>query len=385
MSAIRNRARLSSTFSVLLAVVLALTALTALSACGTSSSSNSSASAQKLLDQTFTGSHPITSGVVQLSISLSPSGSSLLSGPISLSFGGPFQSRGSGQLPASDFTASVSALGEHGSLGIISTGSAGYVTLSGVGYRLPPASFKRLETGFAGLGGSGSASGAGGIAKLGIEPLTWLHDPTVIGTETVGGVQTTEIRAGVDVEKLLSNLSTLLSKASGIGIKGIGKLPTSISPASAAKLAGEVKHPTVEIWTANSDKTLRKLQVQLTLPLTGKLSSELGGVTSLGITLTLAYTQLGQPQAISAPTSIQPYPQLTKKLNALVSEVASLASLGAGSSSSSSSSAATASPGPSSSSSGSTAALGKYSQCIQAAGSDVAKVQKCSALLQGGG
>ncbi len=313
--------------TVAVAVAVALS-LTALSACGTSS--NASSSAQKLLDQTFTGSHPISSGVVELSVSLSPSGSSLLSGPISLRFGGPFESRGSGQLPASDFTASVSALGQHGSLGIISTGTAGYVTLSGVGYRLPASSFKQLEAGFAGLGGSGSASGANGIASLGIDPLSWLIDPTVIGTEEVSGVQTTHIRAGVDVEKLLSNLSTLLSKARGVGVKGIGTLPTSISPASAAKIASEVKNTTVDVWTANADKTLRKLGVQLTLPLGGKVSNELGGVTSLGVTVVLTYAQLGQPQAISAPTNIQPYPGLTKKLNAIVAEVGSLASIGGG-------------------------------------------------------
>ncbi len=35
----------------------------------------------------------------------------MLTDPITLSFGGPFQSRGTGKLPASNFNISISALG----------------------------------------------------------------------------------------------------------------------------------------------------------------------------------------------------------------------------------------------------------------------------------
>jgi hypothetical protein len=343
-----------------------------------------------MLRATFTGSHQISSGAVGLSISLSPSGSSVLSGPISLSFGGPFQSRGAGELPESDFTASVSALGQSGSLGIISTGTTGYVTLSGTGYQLPQASFRQLEAGFSGLGGSGSSSGTGASSTLGLHPLSWLRNPTVIGTESVAGAQTTQIHADVNVRTFLESLSPLLSRASGVGVKGVGKLPTSISPATAAKLAAEIRNPSVDVWTGTSDKTLRKLELALTVPLSGKTSRELGGVSSVGVRLTLQYSDLGQPQTVSAPTHLAPYKDLTAKLNAIVSEVQGavvLGSLGsAGSSSGASGSGTTGNAGSSSSSSSSssTRALSRYSQCIQAAGKDVAKMQKCASLLGSG-
>jgi hypothetical protein len=352
------------------AVVVAFAAVL-LSACG----SSSGPSASNLLGQTFTGSHEISSGVVALSLSITPSGSSLLSGPVTLSFGGPFQSRGSGRLPESDFTASVSALGRNGSLGIISTGTSGYVTMSGTGYPLPPASFEKLESGFSGLGGSGSHTGAGTLGGLGIDPLSWLQNATVVGSETVGGVATTHIHAGVDVDALLANLSTLLSKTSGVGVKGVGKLPASISPSQRTKLAAEIRNPSVDVWTGEGDKTLRKLEVQLTVPLSGRDARDLGGARSLRIDLTLLYSDLNQPQTISAPATIKPYSVLVAKLNALMSELRGVIALGAAGGSGSSSSSS------SSSSSGAAGAVGRYSLCVKAAAGNVAKLQKCASLL----
>ena len=91
-----------------------------------------------------------------------PSGSSTLNGPITLSFGGPFQSLGKGKLPKSNFNVSISALGKTGSLGILSTGTTGYVTLQGTSYQLPAATFQKLESSFAALASSpGGGSGSG--------------------------------------------------------------------------------------------------------------------------------------------------------------------------------------------------------------------------------
>src|SRR5947209_20369599 len=107
----------------------AVGAALALAACGSSSSGSSgSGSAQSLLNQTFATGHPVKSGVLTISLSATPSGSSTLSGPIGLSISGPFQSRGTGKLPASNFTLAISALGRRGELGVISTGTSGYVT-----------------------------------------------------------------------------------------------------------------------------------------------------------------------------------------------------------------------------------------------------------------
>ena len=107
----------------------------------------SSNQASSLLAQTFKP-HSVRSGVLDVSFTLKPSGSTTLKGPITISFGGPFQTLGTGHLPQSNFTISLSAVGTSISLGILSTGTNGYVTLQGTSYQLPAATFQKLARRF---------------------------------------------------------------------------------------------------------------------------------------------------------------------------------------------------------------------------------------------
>ncbi len=361
-------------------VVLASLGLTA---CG--SASSGSANPNTLLSQTFTGTHKVTSGNLNLTLTIDASGSSLLSGPITLSFGGPFQTRGAGKLPESNFTVSATALGRSVAVGVISTGTAGYVTLQGASYRMPQATFQKLESSFSQLASTpGSSSGSGTLGKLGIQPLKWLTNPTVVGNENVGGAQTTHIHAGVNVNALLTDLNTVLEKASSLGVSGANTLKSGIPAADRTKIASEVKSPSVDIWTGTSDKTIRRLAITLTVPITGKTSSELGGLKSADISLTMQYSDLNQPQTIKAPTTVRPFSEFQSKLNAFVQQVEGAAggALGSGSSSSSGGSSSGSSGGTAT---GSSSSVTKYSQCIQKAGGDVGKMQKCAALLGSGG
>ncbi len=349
----------------------ALVAALALAACGSSStgSSGSSGSAQSLLKQTFASGKPVKSGVLGITFTLNPSGSSTLSTPVSLSVSGPFQSRGAGHLPQSNFTVAISALGRKGQLGIISTGTSGYVTLQGAAYQLPSADFQRLESGFSSVGGS--SQGGGGLSALGINPQNWLSNPTVVGSDTIGGADTTHIRSGVNVTALLKDINTLLGKASS----STGtKLPSSIPPATQQKIAAAIRNATVDVWTGKSDKVLRKLSLSLNVPVTGRLSSLAGGMTGAGVGFTLQYSDVNQPQTIAAPSNVQPYSQFTAKLRSVLTGIEG--SVGGG---------ALGGAGATGSS-GSAAAAGKitkYSQCIQSAGQDVVKMQKCASVLNG--
>jgi hypothetical protein len=347
----------------------------ALAACG---SSGSSGQASSLLRQTFSGKHTVNSGNINVSLALNPSGSSTLKGPLTLSFGGPFASLGTGKLPKSNFTVGFSALGRRGSLGILSTGTAGYVTVSGTSYQLPSSTFRQLESSFSSLtSSSGGSSGSGALSKLGIDPLHWLVNPTVVGNESVGGANTTHIRAGIDVAKLLDDLNTFLAKAPTLGVSGLGKVPSSISSATRQRIASEVRQPRFDVWTGTADKTLRKLVISLALPVTGQVSSLLGGLSSAQISLTMQYADLNQPQTINAPSSVAPYSQFQAKLRSFLSALqgglgGSLGSAGSSSSGSSSSG-----------SSGSSSAVSSYAQCLQKAGQDLSKAQQCASLLNG--
>ena len=355
---------------LLSAVVAAL----ALAACGSSSSggSGSSGGAQSLLKQTFAGGKPVKSGVLGISFMLSPSGSSTFTTPISFSISGPFQSRGAGKLPQSNFTIAISALGRKGQLGIISTGTGGYITLQGAAYQLPAADFQRLESGFSSVGGS--SQGGGGLSALGIDPQHWLTNSSVVGSDTIGGAETTHIRSGVNVTALLQDINALLGKASS---STGAKLPSSIPQATQQKIASAIKNATVDVWTGKSDKVLRKLSLKLNVPVTGRLSTLAGGMTSAGIGFSLQYSNVNQPQTISAPANVQPYAQFTSKLRSVLSGIEGSVGAGALGSTGSGSSG-------SSGTSGTTAKIQKYSACIQSAGQDVLKMQKCASLLNGG-
>ena len=352
----------------LMIVVIALPA--GLAACGSSSSGSGGESASTLLKQTFTGTHHVNSGNLSLNLTVDPSGSATLMGPISLRFGGPFQARGPGKLPAEDFTISVSALGKSGSIGLLSTGTAGYVTLQGTSYRLPAATFQKLASSFSQIP-SGTSSGSTTLSSLGINPLKWLTNPTIVGNETVGSAQTTHIRAGVNLAALLVDANKFLAKA--VSASGSTKIPTAIPLATRQRIASEIKSPSVDVWTGNSDETLRKLEINLSLPVSGKASTTLGGMKSAALGMTLQYADLNQPQTVAAPPKVRPFTEFEAKVQSFVGELQGAFGGGTGSAGS------TGSTG----SSAVTAKVLGYSKCIQQAAGDVTKMQKCASRLNG--
>jgi hypothetical protein len=371
------------------ALMAILAACLALAACGGGSSGDAAA----LLRQTFSGSHKVSSGKLNVAVTVDPSGSSTLKNPITLTFGGPFQSLGTGKLPQSNFNVSLSAGGNAGTLGILSTGTNGYVTFQGQSYQLPQAAFRKLESSFSQVASSpGSGGGSNILSKLGIQPLRWLQNPTIVANETVGGSSTTHIRATINVTALLGDFNTFLGRAASLGVSGASSFPHGISAASQSKIASTVKNPRFDVWTGTSDKTIRRLQINLTLPVTGQISTLLGGLRSADIGLSMEYDNLNQPQSITAPTSVQPYSQFQSKLRTFEQGIQSaitsqLPGLSQGTTPGSATPTTPGSSGSATSPSGSGSAANTqaYSQCIQAAGGDITKMQQCAPLLNSGG
>jgi hypothetical protein len=333
-----------------------------------------SGNAVGLLKQTFCGKHDVRSGKLDVALTVNPKGLHNLKGPISLSLSGPFQSRGSGQLPESDLTISIGAMGNAVAAEVISTGTHGYVSLQGSSYQLPQASFQSLESSFSRFAHPPGCSSKS-ASRLNLHPLHWLTDPQVAGTETVGGASTTHIHAGVDVAALLGDLGSLLSKAPSLGLGGSSG---SLSPSTISAIASAIQAPSFDAWTGVSDKTLRRLRIHLLLQIPSQFSTILGGLQSADIGLSMQYANLNQPQTVTAPTNLQPYGQLQTKVAQLFSTFRTQLS-----------GVLSGALGSGSISSGATGGLGgtsgyqAYARCIQAAGGDVTKMQKCAPLLGG--
>lgn len=303
----------------LLAVALAATAL---AGCGSASDQ-----AATLLRDTFSGNHRVSSGDLAVLLTVTPSGPSGLKGPVTLSLTGPFQSLGPGKIPASAFNVSLSATGTDAAVTITSTGSSGYVTFQGQSYKLPEATFERLESTFVRIGSvSAGGSESSALAKLGIHPERWLENPEVVGDEAIEGTNTTRIRAGINMNALLSDLTTFLKRAASAGAAGAATL---LPPATRARIAAEVKNPVVDLWTGVGDHTLRQLELDLSVRVSGRLSRLFGRSAAIG--LTMQYANLNQPQTITAPTKLLPYGQFQAKLHVLLQDFeGDLASGGAG-------------------------------------------------------
>lgn len=292
-----------------------------LAACGAGSNQ-----AAKLLRETFAGGHRINSGRLAMVLALTPSGASAVKVPITVGLAGPFQDLGPGKLPASEFGISLGALGATVAVAITSTGSDGYVTFQGRSYKLPQATFQQLEGTFAQVGSAPGGTGSGTLGRLGIHPERWLVGPQIVGTEAIDGIDTTHLRSRINAAALLSDLNTFLRHADSLGVGRSPSLAHGIDAATRERLAGEVKNPVLNVWTGVSDKTLRRLELGLGVPVGGRLSALLG--RSASVALTIAYTNLNQPQRITAPTKLFPYAQFEAKLRGLVADFAG--ALGAG-------------------------------------------------------
>jgi len=342
-------------------LALALAAI-ALAACG-GSSSGGSGDAQSLLRQTFSGSHQIKSGKANIQLRVAVTGDPSLQGPIEATIAGPFQSVGSGRLPKFDLSIDANAQGQGIKAGLTSTSDQLFVNFGGTSYAAPAQLVQRLEQSYARSQRQGSRQQRSSLKALGIDPLKWLQDATVVGTESVGGTQTDHISAKVNVSALLDDVDALLARVSSGGIPGVpagARVPSRLPASARSQIEQAVKSATFDVWSGKSDHTLRKLTLALdVVPPRGK-------VRSVMVNLSVELTDLNQPQSITAPASSRPLSELLGQFSGLLGGALGGSALG----------------GSGSSSGGaSSQQLNAYAKCVQRAGSNVTEAQKCASLL----
>jgi hypothetical protein len=351
--------RISARLAVL--ALLAALALTA-AACGGSSSGRSSSSGDPsaLLRDTFGADHPIRSGRVDADLDVTGI-SQLGDQPLSLHLNGPFQSNGGNRLP--DFALGVDFQGDNPiTIGAVFAQGGGYLTVEGQAFDLGKDMYNAFKQSYekakADAAKNDKNAQQSTLAALGISPLRWLTDPQDKGTEDIAGTQTVHVASGVDVPKLLDDVSTLLGKAKGVassaGSATGTSVPTQISPAQRAKIAKSIKSAKVDVWTGKQDHTLRKAAVNVQ--------------TQTGhIVLQVTFAQLNQPQTVKKPAGAKPIGELRTAMQQM-----GLLGGGGASSSAPSSTSAPQSTDPQS----------DYTSCLNAAGSDLAKVQQCAKYIK---
>jgi hypothetical protein len=372
-----------SRLAVLLFAVIALT----VSACGGGSSSGGSSSggdkgdAATLLKDTFGQGHPIRSGRVDATIDVDLKGWAVLATPLNLHVNGPFQSNGGNKLP--DFALDVDFGGAQPlTLGAVFAQGGGYLTIEGQAFDVGKDTYNAFKQGYENAkkdaaASSSSPSNTSSFAALGIAPIRWLSNPEKVGEEDVAGTRTVHLSSGVDVDKLLADVSTLLGKAKSVTSSASAAtgtaVPTQLSAAQRELIAKSVKSAKVDVWTGTSDHTLRKVAVAIAVDVPDDLKDQANGLTTGHVNLTLTIGQLNQAQKILKPAGVKPISQLRSVLQ-------QSGLLGAATAATPST---TTVPDDTASSAApqATDPQADYQQCLNDAGADLAKVQGCADLV----
>jgi hypothetical protein len=351
----------------MVALVVALAASLALAACGGGGGED----ATKVLNQTFSGGKQVRSGKLDLALTLKAQGVQQLRNPVTVKLTGPFSSQSSGTLPRFDFDLSLGGGGQSFSAGAVSTGDKGFLKFQGQAYAVPANVFASFKQGYEQAQRQQRQKGSSNptLSSFGVDPRDWLKNPKTEGDADVAGAKTTHISAGVDVGKLLDDVNQILQKARG-RVAQARQLPSGITAQQRKTIEDAVKDAKFDVYSGKDDHILRRLTVRLTFDVPKNARSQASGLSGGDLSFDLSLGGLNQPQTIAAPASSRPFGELTAKLRSTLGA--------AGAAGGGSSGGATAPSGGASN-----ANAQRYLQCLQQAGGDVAKAQKCAALLNG--
>jgi len=349
--------------TLLLILVAALMAV-AVGCGGGGDAADEGTDVDELLERTFSGDKQVDSGRLDLTLRVDVQGGedSQLQGPITLELTGPFQTQGKGKLPQFDVDAVFEGAGQSLKAGLASTGDKGFVNFQDTDYVVSEQVFKQFRASF-----EQAQKEAGGqedrqsLATLGIDPRRWLTNAENAGEAKVGETDTIKITGGVDVAKLLDDVNVALEKARGLGVQGSESLPEKLTEEQKREAAEAVKNLAVEIYTGKEDTTLRRMVVRMDVQAPADRSA---GPQSGTLSLDFSLLELNEEQEIEAPEDAKPFDELLGRLGGL----------GLGGASGSGESGAGGSGA-------SAEELKEYADCIEAAGSDTAKAQKCADLL----
>jgi hypothetical protein len=364
------------------AVLLLLLALFALgvSACGGSDhASGSGDDPSALLRDTFGADHPIRSGRVDANLDVDLRGLAQLNQPLNLHLSGPFQSNGGAKLP--DFALDVDFQGGQRpvTVGAVFAQGGGFLTIEGQAFDLGSDIYKSFKQGYEKAKADAAKSSADKkdqptLAALGISPLRWLKDPKNEGTEDIAGTQTVHIASGVDVGKLLEDVSTLLGKAKNVTGSAGAAVPGTLTPSQRDAITRSIKSAKVDVWTGAKDHTLRKVALDVQVDVPEDLRAQAGNLRTGHLILQVTLAQLNQHQTIRKPAGAKP-------LSELRSALSQLGLLGGGSADGTASSATPQGTATTPSTGSGAGAPSDYTQCLADAGEDLAKVQACAKYL----
>jgi hypothetical protein len=311
-------------------IVVLLTAFSALAiafaACGGSSSSDDP---QSVIDNaTLEG---VQSGNIDLSLAIDAKGEE--GGKVDVALSGPFQSRGSDNLPELDLIASAKGKAEGEDVdfegGLTLLPDRGYVNYEGIEYEVDPTTFGFVKSGFEQAQEEGGSEGnpadvtACQEAASGIEIGDFVDNLSDEGSADVDGTGTTKVSGDLDVGSAIDTLIKLAEDpACATQLEAAGPLPIGELEKAKGEVTSAVKKAHVEIYVGDDD-IVRKLVAELTVA-----PKDESGTVEADLELTLS--GVNEEQTISAPDKAKPLQVLFQKLDVNPIELLEAGSSGEG-------------------------------------------------------
>lgn len=259
------------------------------------------ANPKDVLKRTFSDPHSYSSGRLDVRILIDGQGLTGNSGALKVTLKGPFSSNGKGTVPSFRMNTGLGLGKRSVEILVTSNGKRMWIGLAGLEYALPAQVFESFASGW--LGGTGSKDGV--IGRLGFDPQTWLAHPETVGEESIAGTDTVHVRSKVDGAALISQFSGLLGAANGTGA-GLLDLP-KLTEQQKSELAKSVKTAQIDVWSAKSDGSLRRLDVTVDVaPTASSRASKLE--------LSLTMSDLNQPQVIETPRKARQFNELSNMI-----------------------------------------------------------------------
>jgi hypothetical protein len=307
--------------------------------------------AERVIERAFGEEGKVRSGKFNVTAGLSLQGAQQQAGDVGLKAAGAFDQVG----PKFDLDLSATGGGEETSLRALSDGKQGFLRFGGRWYTVPKEQFERLGERQAGAGQSP-------LSALGVDPRSWLRNPTDQGTAQVGGEATDHVSADVDTAKMVSDFQGLAERTGQAA---------DIPPQMRETIEDAVKQARVDVYVGQADGALRRLVVTAQLD-----AAVVPGVPPMQgqLRFDVQISDVNRPQRFRAPRGAAPVSDL--------SDVPGLGDLGAlGGSGAGSGAGGGGAGSPEGGKSRERSRSGQaYVNCVQQA-QDAAALEKCQALV----
>ena len=225
------------------------------------------------------------------------------------SFSGPFSYRKGSALPDYDLEVGVRDYG----LDLLSVGGKSYLRVSDTAYEVPPDIRRRLVR--------TSSRGRNGLTRVleqfGVAPSRWETERRAQSIERLDGAQVVHIKTSFNAGRILRDFNTLFGLLTAIGVTQATGLPPQIPHGARRIVVRGVTSKTANTWIGAKDKVPRRSGFQMTFKIARADRARLGGITGGTLTAEMFITEVGKPQEIDAPKTVQPFSQLKLALDAL--------------------------------------------------------------------